>query len=303
MGSKVDFRMDVLIDSRVVVAIDPWPYVSLHDRKLVIRVDSNYIREKDDLVGLGGELYAPGFIGAKTCQDVLSGVDWFENKIPDYRELLKMSSGIILKSGLLTGKWSFIGANLLALPALAFSIKSVDQTKKFSEMRKHITPHVKRLKKDRDELIKIVERISKWISEYAIARPFAHSCKKVIMRGVRGSDFLADGIGVEVSKPISSYDQNLEKLQSKIWNLVGNEFKQGDIVALDITQTRLGPQWWGFTDPQSLDIRKSIEKAVNYARRGDRSFILYTFKPNTFYALGRSYLWSEKPFNFEATGE
>lgn len=303
LGSKVDFRMDLLIDSRVIIAIDPCPYVSLQDSKLVIRVGSNYIREKDDLVGLGGELYTPSFIGAKTCQDVLSGVEWFENKIPDYGELLKISSGIILESGLLTGKWSFIGATLLALPTLAFSIKSADQTMKFSEMQEHITPHVKRLKKDRDELLKIIERVSKWIPEYAIARPFAHLCKKVIMRGGKGSDILADGIGVEVSKPISSYDQNLDKLQSKIWNLVGNEFKQGDIVALDITQTRLGPQWWGFTDPQSLDIKKSIEKALNYARRGDRSFILYTFKPNTFHALGRSYLWGEKPFNFEAIGE
>jgi len=118
------------------------------------------------------------------------------------------------------------------------------------------------------------------------------------MSGGKGPDFLADGLAVEVSKPISSYNQNLDKLRSKIWDLVGNEFKQGDIVALDITQTRLGPQWWGFTDPQSLDIRKSIEKALNYARRGERSFILYTFKPNTFYALGRSYLWGEKPFTF-----
>lgn len=302
MGLNVDLRVDVLSDGKVLTAIDPSPYVSLQDERLVVSVDSNYLRKKDGLVGLGAELFIPEFMGARTCQDVLSGVGWFENKIPDYRELLKISAGIILECGLLTGEWSFIGATLLTLPSLAFSIKSVDQTRKFSEMRKHITPHVKRLKKDRDELLKIVERISKWISEYAIARPFVHSCKKVIMRGVKGSDFLADGIEVEVSKPISSDYQNLDKLQSKIWNLVGNEFKQGDIVALDITQTMLGPQWWGFTDPQSLNIRKSIEKALNCARRGDKSFILYTFKPNTFCALGRSYLWSEKPFNFEATG-
>ncbi len=225
-----------------------------------------------------------------------------KRKSLSYRKLLKISSSIIIERWLQLGSWSFLGATLLALPTLAFSIKSVDQTRKFSEMQRHITPHVKRLKKDRDELIKIVERISKWISEYAIARPFVHSCEKITMSGGEGPDFIADGIGVEVSKPISSDDQNLDKLQSKIWNLVRKEFMQGNIVTLDITQTRLGPQWWGFTDPQSLDIRKSIEKAVNYARRGERSFILYTFKPNTFYALGRSYLWSEKPFNFEATG-
>ena len=65
----------MLIDGQVVVTIDPWPYVSLQDKRLVVSVGSNYIRKKDGLVGIGGELYIPEFIGARTCQDVLSGVE------------------------------------------------------------------------------------------------------------------------------------------------------------------------------------------------------------------------------------
>jgi hypothetical protein len=296
------FRLEVLKEGKVLYVIDPSPYVSLKDKRLVVSVGSNYLRKKEGLVGLGAELFIPEFIGARNYRDVLSGVGWFEKEISSYKKLLKISSGIILERGLQTGSWSFLGATLLALPTLAFSMKSVDQTMKFSEMREHIIPHVKRLMKDRDELPKIIERISKWISEYAIARPFAYSCLKIIMCGGEGPDFLADGLGIEVTKPISSYDEKLDDLQSKIWSLVGDEFEQKrvDIVTLDISNTRLGPQWWGFTDPLSLNIQKSIREALNNAREGKRSFILYTFKPNTFDALGRSYLWGEKPFTFEA---
>ena len=213
-----------------------------------------------------------------------------------------MSSGIILERGLLTGMWSFFGATLLALPTLAFSMKSVEQTMKISEMRKYLRSGVKRLKKDRDKLPKINERISKWVSEYAIARPFTQQCKKIIMRGGEGHDFSVDGLGVEVSMPISSYDETLDSLLSKIWNLVEEEFQQKgvDIVALEITHTRLGPQWWGLTDPRNLNIQKSIRGALKHAGQGKRSFILYTFKPNTFDALGLSYPWGEKTTTFKA---
>ena len=79
------------------------------------------------------------------------------------------------------------------------------------------------------------------------------------------------------------------QLQQKILDRADEEFKQAEIVAMDVTHTLLGAQMWGFTDPRRLSIHRIIVEALKYSKKGSKVLVTYAYKPNTMNPLGLVY--------------
>jgi len=126
-----------------------------------------------------------------------------------------------------------------------------------------------------------LNQLSGYIPELAIASAFARKCD-VELGGIEGPDFYVNSISVEVSR--LTHSKNPQEIRRKLVRKVAKERRQGEIVAIDVTNTSLGISMW--SKHHRYDIHKAIEAALRLAKLGKRATIAFTYQPNTLEPIG-----------------
>jgi len=104
---------------------------------------------RDCFVGLGGILFKPEFVSAKTPEEVLMAFNKLSSKIPSFEQAATYISAFSLLQVLTTGSCSFESAIPLSIPTLFHHLDSL-KVRNMQSKLKEINAKVKRQYKPKD---------------------------------------------------------------------------------------------------------------------------------------------------------